>query len=161
MKAYKVKKCICCGKDIIYLRGNYLFCSQECKYIYHKSEREKEIQNGINAEMDNETMFGTKRVCKLCGRTFLGFGKIAFCSHRCYEVHKSATRKNAIPEKIYKNVCISCGKVDYSNKKTDYCSESCRLKNKKSIAECESRARELGVSYGLYTGLYDTPKKCK
>jgi hypothetical protein len=123
-----IKNCLICGKSF-YTKparikdGRGKFCSTKC-YGKWRSEKFVGSKNPLWKNIDR------KRICKICGKEFLGnvsrIGKSNFCSIKCCTIYQ---RRN-----IQKRNCIICNKSffikAYQAKKGvgKFCSPQCHGK---------------------------------
>ena len=104
---YEIKECLHCHKKFKSLKSEHQkFCSQNCVNAYRKEQTKKKLT----------------KICKQCGKTFIGKSKKQiFCSPECQ--HK-AQRKIKEKQKIK---CKYCGNEFTPDKHHQfYCSDECK-----------------------------------
>jgi len=76
-QAKEIKKCPCCGKEIIYipLQKPKKFCSDKCRNSWWNKNIDQ-----VNKKANYEI------VCAGCKKTFVSYGNKGrkYCSHECY-----------------------------------------------------------------------------
>lgn len=127
------KICFChvCGKEMVKMAVNQLYCSDECRKIKYKYVCKCVVCGDEFKSASNSSKYCTPCVhqilqnskCEVCGKSFVATTLSSkYCGDEC--------RKKA-----YKCNCKGCKKEFFSNTPgTNYCSNECR--NKKVEREC-------------------------
>lgn len=123
-KRFKLPKerliCTYCEKPFEAYRKNQRFCSDECRYEWHKEKNRKNPLLKI-------------KICEVCGKEFppakLAGGRQRFCSEDCSRLFHAKKKKG---------ICIVCGR-EYSGRSDNkgFCSRKCvarySVENKQNV----------------------------
>lgn len=123
--------CAYCEKPFEAYRKNQRFCSDECRYEWHKEKNRKNPLLKI-------------KICEVCGKEFppvkQAGGRQRFCSEACSRLFHAKKKKG---------ICIVCGR-EYSGRSDNkgFCSRECAVKIKglmvKKCAFCSSEFKGKG-----------------
>lgn len=132
-----IRDCVVCNKQFKTNKSQQICCSGECARERHRIQMKERYNPSYTAKRNGKEVY-TKE-CLICGKLFeTEIKQKMMCSAECRQTRDRIMRKN------------------YQKNKRIEKREQKRRKNRISeLAMVERLAREHGLTYGKYVGLYE------